>query len=308
MKKIFAINGGAGRVISSLPAFERYYEEHGDNFNILCEGGMDMFLGHPQLQDLAIDPNSKDVFKNYIKDNQIVDLEPYRLHDYYNQKVSLSQAFDILINGDTKENAEDLKPKLYLSKEEEIVGAKIVGDAFNRFGKKKTIVIQPYGRSSGFDEAIQETVDVTTRSITQNTFYNMVKNLSKDYNIIYMGENPVPGDIECLHPQANIRQLAAAISQAQYFIGCDSVGQHLAFAFDKPGTVVIGSTYAVNTTYPDYFNIFEKKNAKKAYSPIRVVGFDSHLADRINDSLMDFSPEEEKELIKSIRDHIEQNT
>lgn len=308
MKKIFAINGGAGRVICSIPALERYYEENGDNFYILCEGGMDMFLGHPQLQDLAIDPNNKDVFKNYIKDNQLVDLEPYRLHEYYNQKASLSQAFDILINGDTSPNPEDLKPSLYFSKEEEIVGAKIVGDAYQKFQKKKSIVIQPYGRSSGFDEGVQETIDPSTRSISQGTFINMIKNLSKDYNLIYMGEHPIPPDLPVLHPQAHIRQLAAAISMAQYFIGCDSVGQHMAYIFDKPGTVLVGSTFPENTTYPNHFNIIEKKNAKKVYSPIRVLGFDSHLADRLNDKLMDFSPEEEKEIFNNIREHIEANT
>jgi hypothetical protein len=308
MKKIFAINGGAGRVISSIPALERYYDTHGDNFYILAEGGMDMFLGNPKLQELVIDPNNKDVFKNYIKDNQVIDLEPYRLHEYYNQKASLSQAFDILINGDTTETPEDLKPNLYLSKEEEIVGAKIVGDAFAKFGKKKTIIIQPYGRSSGFDESVQETIDVSTRSMTQKTFSNLVHNLAKDYNLVYMGEHPIPPDLPILHPQAHIRQIAAAISQAQYFIGCDSVGQHMAFAFNKPGTVLVGSTFAVNTTYPNHFNILEKKDVKKVYSPIRILGFDSHLADRLNDTLMDFSPEEEKELFNNIREHIEKNT
>ena len=42
---------------------------------------------------------------------------------------------------------------------------------------------------------------------------------------------------------ANLRQWAGIIANADYFLGCDSVGQHLVHAMDKKGTVVIGSTF-----------------------------------------------------------------
>jgi hypothetical protein len=48
--KAFFINGGAGRVICSIPALEKYREESGDkDFIIVCEGGTDFFKGHPTL-------------------------------------------------------------------------------------------------------------------------------------------------------------------------------------------------------------------------------------------------------------------
>ena len=46
--KAFFVNGGAGRVISSIPAFEKYAETH-DDFIIVCEGVTDFFKGHPKL-------------------------------------------------------------------------------------------------------------------------------------------------------------------------------------------------------------------------------------------------------------------
>ena len=46
------MNGGAGRVIASIPAFEKLYEKDKD-FIIVCEGGMDFYKGHPQLHELA---------------------------------------------------------------------------------------------------------------------------------------------------------------------------------------------------------------------------------------------------------------
>ena len=48
------MNGGAGRVIASIPAFEKLYENDQD-FIIVCEGGMDFYKGHPQLHELAYD-------------------------------------------------------------------------------------------------------------------------------------------------------------------------------------------------------------------------------------------------------------
>jgi ADP-heptose:LPS heptosyltransferase len=108
--------------------------------------------------------------------------------------------------------------------------------------------------------------------------------------------------------QIPFRVWAAIIEEADYFIGCDSVGQHIAYAFDKPGSVILGSTFAVNVSFPDHFNIIEKKDAVKRYSPIRIAGFASEEADRLNDTLMDFSKEELKAIIANIKTHIEKTT
>jgi ADP-heptose:LPS heptosyltransferase len=94
----------------------------------------------------------------------------------------------------------------------------------------------------------------------------------------------------------------SVIESADYFIGCDSVGQHMARAFNKPGTVIFGSTFPINTSYPDFFQIIEKPGQKK-YSPIRVCGLDGHLADRYNDKLMDFTEDEIHDMfLKIVRD------
>ena len=41
----------------------------------------------------------KGLFKDYLRDKEIVSPEPYRLNAYFNQKANLIQAFDMLING-----------------------------------------------------------------------------------------------------------------------------------------------------------------------------------------------------------------
>jgi len=306
MKKVVFVNGGAGRVIASIPALEEL-DRRGDLAGIVCEGGMEVFLGHPTLQDKAFDVNHKGLFENLIKDNELITTEPYRDHEYYNQRSSLQQSFwwDILGERTNKH----VKPTFVLSKTEEMGAIGILGQVKQQHQKEKTIVIQPFGRSSNMGPGV--VFDSSSRSVEQATFIELVGELSKDYNIIYMGEHKLDVvNLPLFQPQENVplRVWAAIIEASDYFIGCDSVGQHMAYAFNKPGTVICGSTFPVNITYPEHFNIIEKKDAKRAYSPIRICGFGCEEADRLNDTLMDFSKEELKSIIANIRSHIKKTT
>lgn len=302
MKKVVFINGGAGRVISSVPALEEL-DRRGELAGIVCEGGMEVFLGHPTLQDKAWDVNHKGLFENLIKDNICVSAEPYRDYEYYNQRSSLQQSFWWEIVGERVNK--NIKPTFVLSKAEEMAAQGILTQVRQQHQKEKTIVIQPFGRSSVMGEGV--VFDPSSRSIEQSSFIDLVADLSKDYNIVYMGEhrlNVVNLPIFQPDDMLPFRVWAAIIEAADYFVGCDSVGQHIAYAFNKPGTVVCGSTFPINVTYPEHFNIVEKKDAVRHYSPIRLAGFASEEADRLNDTLMDFTKEELSHIIKSIRDHI----
>ena len=134
--------------------------------------------------------------------------------------------------------------------------------------------------------------------VEPHVYYKLVKKLSQKYNVVLMCEGEFAKEAEAEDtysekPQIpDIRAWAAIIEASDYFIGCDSLGQHLARAFDVPGTVILGSTFAENISYPDWFQIIDDRKTQKRYSPIRICGFDNHLSDRINDRLMDFNDEE----------------
>jgi len=306
MKKVVFINGGAGRVISSIPALEEC-DKRGELAGIVCEGGLEVFFGHPTLQDKAWDVNHKGLFESLIKDNMVVSTEPYRDYEYYNQRSSLQQSFWWEIVGErTKEHK---RPTICLSKSEEIAALGILTQVKEFHKKEKTIVIQPFGRSSTMGPGL--VFDPSSRSLEQNTFIDLIGDLSKDYNMIYMGEHKLQlVNVPVFQSEEPIplRVWAAIIESADYFIGCDSVGQHLAHAFNKPGTVICGSTFPINITYPEHFNIIEKKDAVRSYSPIRIAGFGCEEADRKNDTLMDFSKDELKSMIANIRAHILKTT
>ena len=71
-----------------------------------------------------------------------------------------------------------------------------------------------------------------------------------------MSEHKFEND-ENMYIDSPLRTWSAVIEAADYFVGVDSVGQHIARIFDKPGSVILGSTFAENITYSEHFNIVE---------------------------------------------------
>lgn len=299
MYKCVFVNGGAGRMISSIPALEKFIRLNPESY-IITEGGLDFILGNKTLQDRTFESNTKGIFENIIRHGEIITTEPYRDWEYYNQKISLAQAFDKQING-SYEPAEKYKVKLTLNKEEELHGVAIIKAAKEKHGKNKTIVIQPFGRGVSRDDNLSLCVDYGSRSIELTTYLKIIAALKESYNLISMCEFPIYGDDITLAPKdITLRKWAGVIEQCDYFIGCDSVGQHIARGYDVPGTVILGSTFAINVTYPGYFNIIEKEGIQKRYDPIRISELACVESNRMNDDCMHFSQEEEDKIINNI--------
>ena len=304
--KAFFINGGAGRVICSIPALEKYAETH-DDFIIVCEGGTDFYKGHPTLHGKAFDNWHKGLFEKEIKHRDCVSPEPYRDWHYYNQKCSLAQSFDIIIN--ELDSPRDLpKPNIVLSKAEIVQGFNIVEEVKAGTGKDKVLVVQPFGRSVeqlGSDFII----DTTSRSFSLNNIVNIINELKKDYAIIIMSEIHFPleenedkSNYKVARPQIqDMRIWSGVIAAADHFLGCDSMGQHIARALDKTATVVTGSTYPINISYPDHadFDVIDVGEGRRVYSPIRIAI--DEVSDRLNDESMELSQSQVKEIIDSVK-------
>ncbi len=288
--KAFFINGGAGRMICSIPAFEKYEQESGDkDFIIVCEGGTDVFKGHPTLDHRVYDHWHRNLFQDKLKNMDIVSPEPYRIWEYYNQKCSIAQAFDIELNN---KGVRDLpKPALYLSKDELLQGRYVVSEVKKKLKKEKLVVFQPFGRGV---EYIDETlVDKTGRSFELKDIKQIIKKLqNNDYAVIMMSEFKVDlldaklKDEVATPENTNIRIWAAIMKYADHFLGCDSLGQHLAYAVGTPVTAVIGSTYPINVSYPNAegVDILDMGEVDREYSPIRIT-MDERV-DRKNEKLM----------------------
>ena len=297
------MNGGAGRVLSSIPAFEIYEKENpDDDFIIVCEGGMEMFAGHPTLHKRAFDNWHKGLFDNYIKDRNCVTLEPYRIWEYYNQKASITQAFDIQMSNKGVRKLDD--PHIKLSSFEYAEGRNVVKEVREKSSKQRVIIFQPYGRSA--QPVGDDLIDVGGRSFRTADVVKIVKKLQQKYGVMVMSE--FPADFQkmgCPDPVAQpegapLRIWAGMMAEADAFLGCDSVGQHLAHAVGTPAVVCIGATYQENISYPDSekFQVLDLAGDRRVYDPIRVSMEDEK--QRANDGAMNLNDAAINEIIKEI--------
>ena len=303
--KAFFINGGAGRVISSIPAFEKYAENN-DDFIIVCEGGTDFFKGHPVLDGKVYDHWHKNLFQEHIIQRDCVSPEPYRVWHYYNQKCTLAQAYDMEING-LDEPRELSKPTITLNKMEVIQGFNVVEEVKSVTKKDKVIVIQPFGRS--VEQVGEFIADSTSRSFSLNNIVEIINDLKKDYAVIVMSEIHFPveeNEDKTKHPIArpqisDMRVWTGVIDVADHFLGCDSMGQHIAKALDGTATVVCGSTFPINISYPNDkdFDIIDIGEGRRKYSPIRI-SQEEHI-ERFNDQAMEMDKAQIKSVVDSVR-------
>lgn len=305
MKKIFWIDGGAGRVIAAIPALLKYDRLNPNTDWAVLVGAWDFLLwGIPELQDRAYNLDTKGVFDNVVKNaDQIVTPEPYRNPSYFRQEISLVEAFDREINN-TTDHSDLSHPKMVFNKQEAMVAKHTINDLKNMQKRNKTIIFQPFGRGAKLEK--EDVMDEESRSLSSKDYLTLVKKLAMKYNIVFFGEPEfqLKADTYSAKYTCDLRQWGALIAEADYFLGVDSVGQHMARAVGTPGTVIFGSTFPINTSYPNYFQILENSKHKK-YSPIRIAGLDVSLANRLNESSMSFTDKEMQDLYTAIVADIE---
>lgn len=104
-------------------------------------------------------------------------------------------------------------------------------------------------------------------------------------------------------PDPTIREWMSIINSADYFIGCDSCGQHMRKAFNKKASVFIAGTSRVNTSYDD-FHIIEKD---LPFYPdgMRLSGFNSMLSERLNEPRFEYDQSEIEMAYKEVVSEIE---
>lgn len=304
MNTTFMLSGGAGRVITAIPALEKYHKLNPeDDFKVLIYGWENLYWSHPLLQNKTFSVGQKGTFDLIIKNSILRHPEPYHLHSYYNQQTSLSEAFDEEINH-TNDHSDLNKPNLYCHTNELNTAFKMIQDAKQKNGKRKFCVFQPYG--SGIQLVNNRPIDTSGRSLDVDDALKLGYMLSKEYVVLYFGPNEFvhPGDNFMLNakdiPGADLRFYMSMIAQCDLFVGVDSVGQHIARAFNKPGLIVMGSTFEKNVSYPDHFKIY-RNGVKPTYNPIRIGGIDCELADRVNDGIMSFTDQQLEEIYNIIK-------
>jgi hypothetical protein len=302
MTTIISIDGGIGRVITSIPALLKYHQNHlNEEWYIMIPGWDFVMWGFPELQERTFNPDSKGSFDLFWKADRVITAEPYRVPEYYRNEISLREAFDVVIN-DSTDHSDLPEMQLRLSSPEKRRAYEIIEEAKKIHKKEKTIVLQPFGSTatphpSGF-------FDDSHRSMPMNMIDYFIKNLSDKYNLIFMGAKEFYNTKTYKpDPDPGMREWMAIIEAADYFIGCDSCGQHMRRAFNKPASVMIAGTHPINTTY-DKFHIIERDVPFQPDS-MRISGFQSHMAARLNERRVQFTSEEIESAYQEIIQKIE---
>ena len=323
MKTIINIDGGLGRCITAIPALLKFGKNNpDDDWYVMIPGWDFMYWGIEELQQRTFNPETKGMFENYYWDaDRVIAPEPYKLPAFYRNEISLAEAFDELINGTTDHS--DLPDMTLELTIDEILNAKsYINQAIHGMNgggcgttgceppkpvenHKKVIVFQPFGSTSQHSEL--GIYDKSMRSINHNFANKIAEALSKDYIVINMNgrENfsAFSGVINFAQ-DPDLRTWAAIIQEADYFIGCDSCGQHMANAVGTPASVVVAGTHEVNISYPEKFHII-KNDAKYYPNPMRVSMMNSTLSDKLNQKRGMFTDDEMKGHIKEIIRRIE---
>jgi len=301
MKKAFFINGGIGRVLCAIPALEHYVQNTDSDAVIVAEAWMELFLLSPVLNYNVYPVNHKGLFKDKLKNRELITPEPYRLNAYFNQKANLIQAFDMLVN-DLTEVPETKPLTISVGKADEILGYNLVNQIRNELGKEKVVVFQPFGSGAKLDGNI--IIDESGRSFELKDAIEIIEQLSEDYCVVVMSSIKLPYTFSTrvAHPEnVSLLQWTGIIDACDYYLGCDSVGQHYANALGKKATVVIGATFPENISYPDNpeFTIIDNGLGLREYSPIRIT--QDIFTDRANESLMLLSQETKNLIVDTVK-------
>jgi len=296
MNTTFIITGGAGRVICSIPALEKYAKENpNDNFNVIIHGWESLLWSHPILQDRTIGVGQKGTFDNLIRNTRVVSPEPYQVYEFYNQELHLAEAFDKIINS-TDDHSDLNYNCLHLSRIE-IEGAKELLEKYKAERKsRRSVVFQPYG--SGVDIINRQIIDRSNRSMTQDHSTRLIQEISK-HTLVLNASHPKFRDkkdtfsVSFDDPNVDyLRRLMGLIYHCDLFVGIDSLGQHIARAFNKPSIVLMGGTCDENYAYPNNSIVIRKSNQAPKYSPWRLSDVDVEFCDRANDGIMEFTEQE----------------
>jgi len=105
--------------------------------------------------------------------------------------------------------------------------------------------------TSNFDKPILAICTKSKESVKnwpEENWSELIQNLKTKFSIIQLGDDREP-TFECIHRYAgklSMRESAAILSKANYFIGPDSLLMHIANGLEIPSTIIFGGSRPVN--------------------------------------------------------------
>jgi hypothetical protein len=267
--KIVNVNGGIGRIICATGAIAKLAEDE-DVSVLTSTPNLFQGLGCERVYPL----NHAYLYEDIMKDNELLEPEPYNRMDYYRDEKHLCQVFNKLINGVD----EMVMPKISLTKNELIEAKNLIGD-------KKVILYQPWGSMGGFCTTgkIEDVKDDDShRSLGTQFAKKLYLELIKNYTVyVIKGDNQVGFGGCQTFQQADIRKIIALIPYTKAVIGCDSFLHHAASCFDTKTIVLWAGSNEKNLGYEKQVNLREHKCE---FAPMRISHSNEYYLDKNKNS------------------------
>jgi len=246
--RIFSISGGLGKNIAATPVLKYLKETYPDDELILLTAWDNIFYNNPYVKVFRFN-EYKYFHEDYIENDAIIiNNNPYDDLEYRQGKIHLTQAF-AKVWGIKDYKKVELKPYVNIPIEFEVSARKEIYDMKNKF-KQPLIVVQYLGATKYENGIIypsgRENIDLFTK---------VIANLSQRYTILLMKLANQPminikkDNILTLTKDAHYMKWFAYIKYADFFVGIDSSGQHMAATVNTPAVVVFGRTNPNNLSY-----------------------------------------------------------
>lgn len=284
--KIIEINGGIGRCIAATAALENHWEKTGEKIIVLSPWS-EIFFGAPYIHKLYNMQAVQYLFDDVIRHGEYMCPEPYQNHHFYNQRHSISESFDFLINGEVSGKM----PKLYLTDEELAYGKQVIEDAKKASGKSKVVALQAFGSSAKLMQD-GKLIDESNRSLTDT----MAAKIADNPKAVFINLSHIPFNHPNVwqQPQMSTRQVLAIVAASDAVVSIDSMINHAGVALNKDGLLIMGSTFVKNFGYSHY-RIFQREGYPKSYAPLRFPGFVD-----LNQGAMNFNEDEQNEILRLV--------
>lgn len=232
------MTGGLGRIVCALPALKLLQQQEPDSV-IIMNGWDDLYM-HTGLNVIeAASLNVGSILRKY----DIITPEPYHQAGYRNGEYDMRFAFAKDLGVELGEALDyDIRPCMKTVKRLLTHFTKDVPDALG----KRLAMIQI--KASGTDNI---------RDINKTNVLNAVNALkNKGYFPIIIGQGEMDYDIPAyVYKDTSLTEYISLIAIADFFVGGDSSGMHLARAFGKKGVILYTSTGGIKF-YPGWFTEF----------------------------------------------------
>jgi len=241
MQTIFHVTGGLGKHVVASGVINSYKYANNDEEIIVCSAYPEVFNNNPNVEKSLDINNLQYFYKQYIsnKDVKIFAQEPYKQESHILKRKSLIETWCEMVGVKYHK-----KPSISINfRERELVSRRMSSN-------KPVLIFQPFGGNNN-------TLPYNwARDIHPTIAQSIVNMLTDKYNIIYICNpyHPALDNCQRIDEKLSLASLASLVELSSERFLIDSSIQHIAFALNKPSTVIWNVTSPIQFGYNDLHN------------------------------------------------------